>query len=181
MNILYNLVLVRYLLEIHLEKELLFLIRSLSGRYFELIFQRKKLLDIMTSFFWKQSLLSRNLELNFMAMFDPLLNKEIHKTHTIFTQKIKISYNIKTRHSTQSQAQIEIFIIHSLSSHFFFVFLFLYMGVTGFYRRLWNHLCFSHDVCIGRYHQNRQTLSAKTLAFGGLTRFKTVFSPALVA
>jgi hypothetical protein len=36
------------------------------------------------------------------------------------------------------------------------------MGVTGFYRRLWDHLCFSHDVYIGRHHQNRQNLSANT-------------------
>lgn len=57
----------------------------------------------------------------------------------------------------------------------------LVKGVTGFYRRLWNHLCFSHDVCIGRYHQNRQTLSAKTLSFGGLARVKAAFSPAVYA
>lgn len=51
----------------------------------------------------------------------------------------------------------------------------LVKGVTGFYRRLWNHLCFSHDVCIGRYHQNRQNLSAN--AFNGL-RQKGVFARA---
>jgi hypothetical protein len=49
----------------------------------------------------------------------------------------------------------------------------LVKGVTGFYRRLWNHLCFSHDVCIGRYHQNRQNLSANNTL---LTRFKAFAS-----
>ena len=56
----------------------------------------------------------------------------------------------------------------------------LVKGVTGFYRRLWNHLCFSHDVCIGRYHQNRQNLSASFTASrlkGSLAAVKGAFAP----
>jgi hypothetical protein len=58
------------------------------------------------------------------------------------------------------------------------------MGVTGFYRRLWNHLCFSVDVYISRYHQNRQTLSANTRVsrLNVVKNFvRTAFTPSLAA
>jgi len=58
----------------------------------------------------------------------------------------------------------------------------LVKGVTGFYWRLWNHLCFSHDVCIGRYHQNRQNLSANsfnTMRKSAFAAVKGAFAPSL--
>gem|GEM_PF-7066779 len=54
--------------------------------------------------------------------------------------------------------------------------LFSYMGVTGFYRRLWNHLCFSHDVCIGRYHQNRQNSKCCKTLFPWSRKFQSLRS-----
>lgn len=58
----------------------------------------------------------------------------------------------------------------------------LVKGVTGFYRRLWNHLCFSHDVCVGRYHQNRLNLSANsfnTMRKSAFAAVKGAFAPSL--
>lgn len=56
------------------------------------------------------------------------------------------------------------------------------MGVTGFYRRLWNHLCFSVDVCISRQHQNRLNLSANkfnTMRKNAFVAVKRAFAPSL--
>ena len=103
----------------------------------------------------------------------------MHKIHTFFTQNLKNQYNKlrivqKTKYKRQSEGLFDSFfsVYLLILMHFSLV---LVKGVTGFYRRLWNHLCFSHDVCIGRYHQNRQNLSAIT--FTGL-RLKGSFARA---